>query len=65
MGEEKRWEKKTSKQVENLSLYLARDPALDRKARGGLDSRLVREAQVGERGPSGDADLGLDEVDAL
>ena len=64
-GREKRLEKKVRREKKTIFPHLAGDPALDRKARGGLDRGLVREAQVGERGPSRDPDLGLDEVDAF
>lgn len=56
---------KKRKKKHNFLSYLAGDPALDRKARGRLHRLLVSEPEVGERGPSGDADLGLDEVDAF
>jgi hypothetical protein len=50
---------------EKNSSHLAGDPALDREAGRGLHRGLVREAQVGERGPARDPDLRLDKVDAL
>ena len=48
-----------------FSSHLARDPALNREPGSGPDRGLVRQPQVGQGGAAGDADLRLDEVDAL